>query len=208
MIKIEANNRTALVGATGTGKTYMARYLLARVPRLVALDPKGTLKNQWGLTEWNRSSRRALARGEPLRVRATAEPGDNDFYESVLGDAYDAGNVIIYIDEVYGVAPVGSRPGPMLSAVYTRGREFGIGVVAATQRPTWVPLFIFSEADNYIMFRLKLQNDRRRMAEFMGPDVLSDVRSPHGFWIYQNNWISENKPPRYYDRLVVRQLTE
>lgn len=204
MITIKSNSRVALVGATGTGKTFLARYMLQNVTRLLVLDPKSTLRGRWGLDEWTNKSRRALYKGEPLRARVSAEPGESGLYESVLFDAYHAGNVLIYIDEVYGIAPVGTRPGEYLTAVYTRGRELGVGVVAATQRPAWVPLFIFSEADSYILFRLKLEADKRRMAEFMGAEVLEPITDPHGFWVYQNDWITAGKPAQYFKRLHVR----
>jgi len=40
---IGIDEHVAIFGMTGTGKTYLARRLLAVVPRVIVLDPKGDL---------------------------------------------------------------------------------------------------------------------------------------------------------------------
>jgi hypothetical protein len=104
------------------------------------------------------------------------------FWEDVFGLCFAAGNLTIYVDEAYTLSEPGARPGAMLRAIWTRGREFNIGAWAATQRPTWLPLFILSEADYYFVFRLTLSDDRRRMAEFMGEEVMRPIKDRHGFY--------------------------
>ena len=196
-MRLSSNERTLLVGATGTGKTYLAQRLVASAPRLVVIDPKSTLRGQWGLSEYERV-RRKVTRGEPVRARFAPEPGGEAGYERVLEDVYHAGNTLVYIDEVYGVVPPGRPAGPYFTALYTRGREMGIGVIAATQRPAWVPLFIASEAQNFIMFALLFARDKKRMAEFMGDAVLADIPDPHGFFFYQTRWRGVGGGARYY----------
>jgi DNA helicase HerA-like ATPase len=195
------NERMALVGATGTGKTFFARRLLAHVPRLIVIDPKSTLRD-YVPRPYDKRARKRLENGEPFRARFAPAPGEDWRYEEIFEQIYWAGNVVVYIDEVYAVSPPGRQPGPYLTALYTRGRELGIGVVAATQRPAWVPLFILSEANSYVMFRLMLDKDKRRMAEFMGREVLGDIPDPYGFWLYQTSWASQNKPAAYYRSVV------
>jgi hypothetical protein len=130
------------------------------------------------------SSRRALRRGEPVRVRIAAPIGDD--WEPLLAEVYAAGNVTIYIDEVYGVCHRG-QAGPWLTALYTRGRELGIGVWAATQRPSWIPLFVLSESEWLLTFRLQLEADQRRVAQMMGEDAYAELRG-HSFLLYNSEW--------------------
>lgn len=200
-LRIKSNSRVVLVGATGTGKTYLARYLLQSVPRLVVIDPKATLRGKWGLTEWSPKTRKRFINGEDVRLRYAPDVGGDFQYEHVFEDVYHAGNCVLYIDEVYGVIPPHKPAGPYLTAIYTRGRELGIGTIASAQRPVSFPLFILSEADTFFLFRVLLEEDRRRMSAFMGPAVREHVRDPYGFWAYQRDWISDNRGPIYFSRL-------
>lgn len=202
---IRANERLLLAGKTGSGKTYFARRLLAGLPRLVVIDPKASLK-EWGLlapTGWRWRS--FLKDGAPGRFRILPPIEDDlrGWYETLFQDLYNAGNVTVYIDEAYAVAPPGSQPGKWLTALYTRGRERGIGVWAATQRPTWIPLFLISEADWIVTFRLNLTADRKRIADIAGDPLLARIPDTHGFWLYN----VENDDPHYYSTAVLKPVS-
>lgn len=190
-IEIASSDRVAIVGATGSGKTFLSRHLLWRVKRLVVCDPKGTLRGQWALEEWSETTRAKLLEGEPVRVRIASPiirgSKESPDWEPYLWDVYDAGNVLLYVDEVYGVVPIG-RKSQALNAIYTRGRELGIGAFACSQRPSWIPLELLSESSWFFMFRLLLQEDRDRMAAMMGPQVKEPFREPYGFWTYNVAW--------------------
>lgn len=198
-IRFRPTDRVAFVGRTTTGKTYAARLLLLGAKRLVVVDPKGRLSDAyrlgqgeppWRLAEASDETDRALASGEPVRVRYAA-PLDGD-YSAIFRRCYDAENVIVYVDEVYGVTRNG-QPDQWLTALYTRGAELGIGVWAATQRPRRIPLIVLSESEWTLLFRLKLQADREYMAEMIGPAAL-DTLSGHEFWLYRESW---DNPVKY-----------
>jgi hypothetical protein len=201
-IQITSNQRVFTAGRTGSGKTFLEHHILAGIKRLVALDPKGTLGSVtspgWNLTDWSDKGRKALLAGEPVRLRVPA-PLNGD-WTPYLWDVYRAGNVVLYVDEMYGVVPPGKAAPEPLIACYTRGRELGIGVHAATQRPAWVPLVTMSEADWFFVFRLTLDEDRRRLASFMGASVMSPIRDRYGFYSYHPEW----DDPIYTPRLIVR----
>lgn len=193
MIRFLPTDRVAFVGRTTTGKTYAARLLLLGARRLVVIDPKGRLSDAyrlsqgdppWGLAEPSDETDALLASGAPVRVRYGA-PLDGD-YSGIFRRCYDAQNLTVYLDEVYGVAPSG-RPDDWLTALYTRGAELGIGVWAATQRPRRIPLIVLSEAAWTRLFRLKLQSDREYMAEQIGPVALEKL-TDHQFWLYRDSW--------------------
>ncbi len=189
-ISLRANDRVFICGKTGTGKTYLARHLTQRLTRLVVLDGKGTL-GSWELEPWDREARRALKANEPIRTRVVlgSVTGDPvDYWVSVLETLYSVSNVTIYIDEVYMIIDPGTRAPAIFTALYTQGRELGIGVWAATQRPTWIPLVCMSEAEHFWMFRLNLEEDRKRMSAFMGPDVMQPIRDVHGYYYMRDVW--------------------
>ena len=76
------------------------------------------------------------------------------------------------------------RASRILKNVYTRGREFGIGMWASAQRPSLIPLFAISESNHLFIFRLNMEEDRRRLASFAGDRVMNPIRDPHGFYHY------------------------
>lgn len=182
---IKPDDRVALVGRTGSGKTYLARLLLANVRRLVVVDSKSSLA-EWSLEIPSSRDWRSFERGNPARWRVLHPITDDpqSWYEQLFQRLYLIGNVTVYIDEAYAVTPVGKQPGAWLSALYTRGRERGISVWAATQRPTWIPLFMLSESDWFFIFRLQMAEDRRRMAQIVGNEVLRPIPDKHGMYTY------------------------
>lgn len=187
-LTIGADERIAIAGKTGSGKTFLSRALCANLDRLMVLDPKGTLgRADWNLEKWGDRTQRALKRGDPVRARIPA-PLDGD-WDRFLWAAYSAGGVTVYIDETYGILPRGANPSPALTALITRGRELGIGLWAAMQRPTRIPLFLLSEAEWLLSFRLQLAKDKDRMSEMMGGDKEGlGVPDKFGFWFYHTEW--------------------
>jgi hypothetical protein len=184
---VKSDERVSIVGRTGSGKTYLAQKLTANLKRLVVCDPKGTLARKWDLRDWSVLNERRLRDGADIRLRIPTPLDGN--WEQYFKACYDAGNLTLYIDEAYGVLPrPGAQPTPFLNALYTRGRELGIGVWASTQRPSWIPLIMLSEADWFFVFRLMLVADRMRLAEVIGPSAMDVPKSRYGFWFYNVHW--------------------
>ena len=202
VIELASYDRCLFVGKTGSGKTFAARHILAPFPRLIVIDPKGTLGGkEWKLEPWGRSAKNKLRRGKPVRTRVTVEFGVDmeELWDEVYFQVYASGNCTLYIDEMYGVVDPGSKPSRGMTAIWTRGRELQIGAYAATQRPVWIPLFALSEAEHFFSFRLSLNDDRKRMSEFMGPQVLRPVGDRHGVYYSQAEW----DEPIYIKRLPI-----
>lgn len=197
-ITIKATDRVFACGKTGSGKTYLMERLTQNLKRLIVLDGKGTL-GTWGLEEWNRESRAMLKNQEPVRVRVVWDIGQDvfDFWENVLEEIYNAGNVTVYCDELYSLTDKPGLVQPALRAIYTRGRELNIGAWAATQRPVSVPLVTMSEAEHFFCFRLTMDDDRARVAEFMTQAVRDPIQERHGFWYM----FAEQDSPTYIPQL-------
>jgi hypothetical protein len=181
-------------GKTGSGKTYLMERLTRSIKRLVVLDGKGTL-GSWDLLEWNRETRAMLKNQEEVRVRVRWDIGQDvfEFWEEVMEEVYNAGNVTMYCDELYALTDKPGLVQPALRAIYTRGRELGIGAWSCTQRPFSVPLVTLSETEHFFMFRLTMDDDRSRMAEFMTQAVREPIQDRHGFWYM----FAEDDAPRY-----------
>ena len=60
----------------------------------------------------------------------------------------------------------------------------GLGVWAATQRPSWVPQEMFSESEWSWTFTLRIADDRKKVARSLGFDqIMQPIRDLHGFWV-------------------------
>lgn len=202
-LQIEADERVCFVGKTGSGKTFLARHLLAQHPRVIVIDPKGTFGSE-GFTRWNKKTRKfLLSEDKPFRIRIPAVIADKpeEAYDAIFQEVFESeGNILIYIDELYLVT--GVTGGKYLRALYSQGRELGLSVWSATQRPSRVPLFTLSESEWTFAFRLQLLNDRIRMSEIMGNTVRNGIPSTdkNGFYVYHQQW----DKPLYCPSLSVR----
>lgn len=193
VMRITSSQRVAFAGKTGSGKTFLARYLTRSFKRLIVVDPKMVLGiPQWGLEPLSAKNLKELRKGEGARVRVWEPPTvDKDgfpIWDAIFELAWELGNITVYIDEMYSVCNNGRLSWP-LRRLYTQGREPQIGVWASTQRPSFVPLEMFSEAEWDFIFMLRMEEDRKRIAKGSGAtEILEPIRDIHGFWIYNELW--------------------
>src|SRR5574341_1569171 len=69
---IQSNERIFLCGKTGSGKTFMARYLARKLHRFIVFDPKVKLDiKAWNLVDATPTGLRNFERGDSLRIRLT-----------------------------------------------------------------------------------------------------------------------------------------
>ena len=199
-MQLDAGGRLILVGQTGSGKSYAARYLLRRVPRLIVCDAKGEInapKKGWGekWLSWEKGVKELHA-GRPARILIPPPLDDReweDLFLRIMPARNPLENVLIYIDELYGVGPPAGTKG--LKALYTRGRWLNLGVWGATQRPTGIPLYAITETQYRFMFRLDWQDDRDRMAGLMGNFNPSPPLRNHEvvFWSAETGAVRKNR---------------
>jgi hypothetical protein len=199
-IEIRSDERVFFTGKTGSGKTHLARKLTRPLRRLVVLDTKGRLQN-WRLDPWDRESRRLLRHGEPLRTRVALDPAAADnrpaYWDKVLAEIYEAGNVTAYVDEVYLLSQEGKGYPATLSMMATCGRELGVGLWSSAQRPAFVPRVLLSESEHVFAFRLLLDDDRQAIARNLHPALAGEipVGDEHGY----RYWNVRAPAPEYRD---------
>lgn len=166
------NDRGMLIGATGSGKTFLGRYLIEdqEKPFSVVYDAKisesiGRWSNHEFITDFDTliesDARRIVYR--PNYIEAVDPAAQDQFFEWV----YQRQHTRLFVDEAYAVTG-GSNPSFHFQACLSRGRERGISTLVATQRPHRIPLITLSEAEHYWIFRLTLLQDRRRVEEITG----------------------------------------
>lgn len=199
-IQIPENARTFIAGQTGSGKTFLAKKLLEDAPRLIVIDSKHNLLKDMHLEKSTHKLWSQFMRGKDARIQVKTPRNLNDravmaYCEAIFRRVEMATDCLVYIDEGMHITVPGIDP-PVLKGLYTRGREAvlrdnkiiagNIGVIACSQRPSRIPLFMITESEYKFCFRLMNPDDRKRMSGYMGDAVREIVDDPHGFYYYEN----------------------
>ena len=169
-------DRAVFIGQTGCGKTTLAKYLISFFKHVVILDSKGTIKEkikQWeGFKVHTKIDSLTASSGNKLVYTPSAKAlrsDNNGEIETFFDWVYWRKNTLLYVDEAQGGGVTTATYIPLgYQDCIQRGREKGIMVFSATQRPSRLPQNILSEADNFYIFRLQLPADCKKVEETTG----------------------------------------
>jgi hypothetical protein len=198
-IRLGPNDRGALIGKTGSGKTTLARFLVEdpRKPWSVSWNPK----NSDAIKEWTNqtevSSLRALMDSDDQRLIYTPDPfhAEDEYTQTEFFTwIYERKNTRLYIDEATQIKYGGTRIPRFLNAVLNRGRERGISTLTATQRPASIPMNVLSESEHFYIFKVLLPQDRARIEAVTGLTVEDQVSLEDFEFFYFN--VSRGLLPR------------
>jgi len=172
LIRMGRNDRGVLIGATGSGKTYLGRFLVedSAKPYSVVYDAKiSDSISKWkrhefvtSLEELQESDAKRIVYRPDFFAAADAVQQDR-FFEWVYLRQFTR----VFVDEAYAIAG-GTNPLSYFQAVLTRGRERGISALVGTQRPARIPLVVFTESQHFYCFQLMGPTDRKRIEEISG----------------------------------------
>lgn len=120
-----------------------------RAPELVEVD--------------DRLAPRVVLWPEMRRLRDLAE--QRAVFYDAIDDIFAAGGWTIFADELYYLAASDFVDlGDELKILWQQGRSIGISLVAATQRPAWVPLEAYSQATHVLFWRMSDRRDLDRIS--------------------------------------------
>lgn len=182
------------LGMTGGGKTTLAEQILAYFPFVVVLDTKGEI-NWKGYKKFKHKEKGfsnafdKLTNSKETRLiytpPASALRGDSNEIEEFFHWVYWRRNTAVFVDEAQGngVTTASYIP-PGYHDCIARGRQKGIMVFSATQRPSKIPQLILSESTNIYCFRLQLPADCKKVEEYANLDreQVSDLELFHFYY--------------------------
>lgn len=156
-------NRVAIIGRTGSGKTQLGAWLLSNMPfnaiPFIIFDFKGDdLLNSLGAKHISLKDNPPT---KPGLYIVSPHPAQEEETETFLWKIWGQGNTGVYVDEGYMVAR-----SKAYNAIQTQGRSLNIPTITLTQRPVFAPRFVFSEADYFAIFQLNKRDDNKTVGDF------------------------------------------
>lgn len=206
----EPGQHVTFIGATGSGKTFLAYQLMDEVttPELpgIVLVMKPVDETA---TKWNKKLGYKIIRSwppakslwEPKKPRGyTLWPGRSGDFEADENAQYEQFNrairmsyankksqEIIFADELYSLCKELGLEKTLIH-VWTKGRSMKLGLWGATQKPTHVPLWAYNQATHLFLSYEPDMVARKRFGEFGGvdPKLVEHVVSNLGEheWLY------------------------
>lgn len=172
-MQIRTSQRVFITGKTRSGKSVFAESLLNLYPRLVFHDRKfehGYLARQ-GYTILNNPKElvKALKSGRKRILYQPTDPSTEDF-DIVCDLVYTIGNCCLVVDEAQSLCSSNKIPF-CYSEILRLGATRNVGCISITQRPKGIYNTIISEAEFIIVFRLNIEDDRKKVIGTIGKKV-------------------------------------
>lgn len=188
--------RTITVGQTGSGKTGFTVWQLRRFVEspIVIYDAKEDSKflslKPHRVVSTQAEVRAAVDDDEVdyVIVRPPSEMlGDPEALDDYLWLHYNEfRGVPAYIDEAYMFHRRGHAFRGLIGLL-TRGRSRGQTCMISTQRPAFISLFCFTEAQKMFVFKLQHLDDKKRMANVIPGFETRETPPKYGFYFFDSD---------------------
>jgi energy-coupling factor transporter ATP-binding protein EcfA2 len=214
VVVVAPNDRYAIVGKTGSGKTKFAIVLAAYFARTLPapwevhwIDTKNDPEDLRTLRQWgfrNIASQRDRQTSVLQNALYWYVEGSDEMYdEETVGQVqeicrrcYLQRYCVVCIDEYTQAVVSKQNPGPALKDIFTRGRGRNVGIIGLTQEPVYVPRQLLSQASHQVLFTVSYDYDvdylRKIDKVYQPPGKLGD---PYGFWW---RWVDGQTETTYY----------
>ncbi len=200
-VPVMSNDRVAIIGASGSGKTWLVTHMLPRVPAFVVLTADDAsvpdsvtamLPDIPVTTSFDASLPRQIVCIPDTFARDEAKW---QAWDTVQRAIFRAGNCIIYYDELTAIAP-GTNARAPFTEIVTQGRKRNIGVWVGMQRPRGVARIALSQAEHFLALSTTDPEDRTYIGEFIGRAYTGEIPRINRAVLYCN---VKEQWTRYWD---------
>ena len=206
---LKPDERTFIVGMTGSGKSVMGRYidrLWARAGWQVLIIDQDEAWEIEGMTHaekpeessvehpWNITQSGHLHPTARVQIFVPLLPAwlDEKFLK-LMEECFNRGNIILHFDELYGVIDNQHVP-VVIRKLWTGGRKRHVVILALTQRPVDIPKVVVNQAEVKMTFLLLDPDDRDRMASITGdPRIARELLPRYWHWYWRVGMTSAEK---------------
>lgn len=177
----DGSEHMTVIGRNGSGKSQLSAWALSisniETKPWYIIDYKGD--KLIGQIPWAREVdiNEPISRHPGVYV-TRPHPGQVDEVEAFLWRIYNQGNTGLYVDEALNMP---NRKKAYM-ALLSQGRSKYISTINVTQRPSYIPVHCFTEANFVSVFHLRDKNDRNRVNEFCPIDFDEDLPKYHSHW--------------------------
>ena len=225
---ISIGDRWSIIGATGTGKTKFSIRLLeeiykgtrAVVPIYVLESKRPKLGEASDFEPWVTASMAWTTDGDrpPVPFQPGVKPmwgkrkpainiwryydDDHDLHEQWLANIFDAGvPAVIYVDELFSITTDRGKAPRSYEKILRQGRGQDIGLISATQSPSYIPAQLVRQASHVVRFRLNSDTDSEKLESMLGQRHMAEPAHAHGFYFRSVDQPIQTSPLRYYPDL-------
>lgn len=166
--------RTLIVGKTGSGKSVFAAHVLSNAPftrqPYIVIDYK-TEELFNSIDRARHIDYKEIPKRPGLYILHARPDIDDEAMNDYLWKVSNKGRIGLVYDEGYMLPSKGA-----LNTIYTQGRSKRIPVITLTQRPVWLTRFAFSEADFIAYLHLNDREDQNTLKRFVPPNDVWDLK--------------------------------
>lgn len=195
---IPTDKHVFVTGMTGTGKSYLAETYLTGYEYVVKLDTKNETAERLraGESAWRNLEQdkdfeicrdvNKLDDCECKKIIFVPEYDDQteDVFNQFFRWCFERENTIVWVDELMSIGSANRCP-KELGRIYQQGRSKNVAIWACSQRPSGVPLIATGNSSYFFVFDLGLSQDRKRMVEATGCEVMNELPGGFNFWYYK-----------------------
>lgn len=176
------DQRTLILGSTGSGKTQCGVWLLSEadfdIMPWIIIDYKRD--DLIGAIQGKRSIGLTEIPSEPGIYHLRPNPvSDDDALDAWLYRIWERKAIGLYVDEALRLP---TKKSGAFETILTQGRSLMIPVISLSQRPVDLTRYAFSEANHVVMFRLTDKRDQKRVQEYIPIDEFPRLTKFHSLW--------------------------
>jgi hypothetical protein len=174
-------NRTSIVGATGSGKTIAETWHLS----MRAIDQRPYAVFNWkgdksidGIPHARHIGLDEIPTKPGVYIYHPRPTADDDEVESIFWEIWEREKIGVVIDEGYMVP----KNSAAFRALLTQGRSKEIPMIVLSQRPVHMDRFVFSESEFFQVFRLQHEDDAKTVQKFIPRSIGRRLAKHHSYY--------------------------